>query len=195
MRSVSDSESGTMKLTATYHGGTRYDIVSGKHRVITDQSAEDGGQDAGMGPVELFVDLGAEVLLDDLEATPADRQTALFSATMPSRIGAIAARHLRDPARIAIAREEVAHIRSLSRQINALELELRHLVKAHRPQLLAETGRVTWSGPAVGRRSGSEVGRRRADAASGIGSSSPVPSSLPPPRAISSCASSSSWKK
>lgn len=44
-----------MKLTATFHGGTRYDIVSGSHRIITDQAVEDGGQDAGMGPVELFV--------------------------------------------------------------------------------------------------------------------------------------------
>ncbi|MBX3332006.1 MAG: OsmC family protein [Nitrospira sp.] len=44
-----------MKLTATYRDGTRYDIVSGKHRIITDQAVEDGGQDAGMGPVELFV--------------------------------------------------------------------------------------------------------------------------------------------
>lgn len=44
-----------MKLTAAYHGGTRYDITSGKHRVVTDQPAEDGGQDAGMSPVELFV--------------------------------------------------------------------------------------------------------------------------------------------
>ncbi|HEX5646044.1 MAG TPA: OsmC family protein, partial [Nitrospira sp.] len=31
------------------------DITSGKHRVVTDQPAEDGGQDAGMSPVELFV--------------------------------------------------------------------------------------------------------------------------------------------
>jgi len=44
-----------MKLTATFHGGTRYDIVSGRHRLITDQAVEDGGQDAGMSPVELFV--------------------------------------------------------------------------------------------------------------------------------------------
>ena len=44
-----------MKLTATYHGGTRYDITSGKHRVVTDQPGADGGQDAGMSPVELFV--------------------------------------------------------------------------------------------------------------------------------------------
>jgi putative redox protein len=44
-----------MKLTAAYRGGTRYDITSGAHRVVTDQPIEDGGQDAGMSPVELFV--------------------------------------------------------------------------------------------------------------------------------------------
>ncbi len=44
-----------MKLTAAYHGGTRYDITSGKHRVVTDQPVDDGGQDTGMSPVELFV--------------------------------------------------------------------------------------------------------------------------------------------
>jgi len=44
-----------MKLTATFHGGTRYDIASGKHRIVTDQTVEDGGQDAGMSPVDLFV--------------------------------------------------------------------------------------------------------------------------------------------
>ncbi len=44
-----------MHLTVAYHGGTRYDITSGRHRVVTDQPEEDGGHDAGMGPVELFV--------------------------------------------------------------------------------------------------------------------------------------------
>ncbi|MBM4127469.1 MAG: OsmC family protein [Nitrospira sp.] len=44
-----------MKLTAAYHGGTRFDITSGTHRIVTDQPAVDGGQDAGMSPVELFV--------------------------------------------------------------------------------------------------------------------------------------------
>ena len=37
-----------------------------------------------------------------------DRQTALFSATMPARILSIAGRHSSDPARITIAREKVA---------------------------------------------------------------------------------------
>lgn len=44
-----------MKLQVAFHGGTRYDITSGKHRVVTDQPVEEGGQDAGMSPVELFV--------------------------------------------------------------------------------------------------------------------------------------------
>ncbi len=51
-----------MKLTAAYHGGTRYDITSGKHRIITDQPVEVGGEDAGMSPVELFVGSLAGVL-------------------------------------------------------------------------------------------------------------------------------------
>ena len=44
-----------MKLSVAYHGGTRYDIISGNHRIVTDQAREDGGQDAGPTPVELFV--------------------------------------------------------------------------------------------------------------------------------------------
>lgn len=49
---------------------------------------------------------------DDLEAilekVPAERQAAFFSATLPRRITALAERHLRDPARIAIATERAA---------------------------------------------------------------------------------------
>lgn len=44
-----------MRLSVAYHGGARYDITSGKHRIVTDQPVVDGGQDAGMSPVELFV--------------------------------------------------------------------------------------------------------------------------------------------
>jgi ATP-dependent RNA helicase DeaD len=43
-----------------------------------------------------------------LDATPAGRQTVLFSATLPPRIAAIAARHLDDPTRIHIAAEKQA---------------------------------------------------------------------------------------
>ncbi len=53
-----------------------------------------------------MLDMGfAEDLDAILEATPASRQTALFSATMPARILSIAARHLKEPVRITIARE------------------------------------------------------------------------------------------
>ncbi|MEN3539408.1 DEAD/DEAH box helicase [Microbispora sp. ZYX-F-249] len=49
---------------------------------------------------------------DDIEAilqeTPEDRQTVLFSATMPPRIDGIARRHLRTPVRIRIEREAPA---------------------------------------------------------------------------------------
>ena len=54
-----------------------------------------------------MLDMGfAEDLDAILEATPASRQTALFSATMPPRILSIAHKHLRDPQRITIAREK-----------------------------------------------------------------------------------------
>jgi ATP-dependent RNA helicase DeaD len=43
-----------------------------------------------------------------LEATPETRQTALFAATMPPRLRAIAERHLDNPHRITIAREKTA---------------------------------------------------------------------------------------
>jgi ATP-dependent RNA helicase DeaD len=56
-----------------------------------------------------MLDMGfAEDLDAILEATPATRQTALFSATMPARILSIANRHLKDPVRITIAREKAA---------------------------------------------------------------------------------------
>jgi transposase len=43
-------------------------------------------------------------------------------------------------ARVRVAREELAHIRRLTRQVTALQREIHLLVKAHRPLLLAETG-------------------------------------------------------
>ncbi|RPI51861.1 MAG: DEAD/DEAH box helicase [Acidobacteria bacterium] len=56
-----------------------------------------------------MLDMGfAEDLDAILQATPGSRQTALFSATMPARILSIAGQHLKDPARITIAREKAA---------------------------------------------------------------------------------------
>jgi ATP-dependent RNA helicase DeaD len=56
-----------------------------------------------------MLDMGfAEDIEAILQATPPARQTALFAATMPARIAAIASRHLKDPARVTIAREKLA---------------------------------------------------------------------------------------
>ncbi len=54
-----------------------------------------------------MLDMGfAEDLETILAATPADRQTALFSATISATITRIAKRHLRDPARITVHAEQ-----------------------------------------------------------------------------------------
>ena len=56
-----------------------------------------------------MLDMGfAEDLEAILAAVPAERQTALFSATLPPRIAAIAGAHLRTPVKIRIEREAVA---------------------------------------------------------------------------------------
>lgn len=55
-----------------------------------------------------MLDMGfAEDLDAILEETPATKQTALFSATMPQRIKSIAHRHLKHPVEITIAKEPV----------------------------------------------------------------------------------------
>ena len=70
-----------------------------------------------LGDVRTVVLDEADEMLDmgfaeDIEAilaeTPEDRQTVLFSATMPPRIDGIARRHLRDPVRIQMGREASA---------------------------------------------------------------------------------------
>jgi ATP-dependent RNA helicase DeaD len=56
-----------------------------------------------------MLDMGfAEDLEAILDETPADRQTVLFSATMPRRLDALARRYLQDPVRIQVARERPA---------------------------------------------------------------------------------------
>jgi uncharacterized OsmC-like protein len=44
-----------MNLTVTHDGGARFTVRSRGHAVTTDQPTEDGGSDAGMSPVDLFV--------------------------------------------------------------------------------------------------------------------------------------------
>jgi ATP-dependent RNA helicase DeaD len=56
-----------------------------------------------------MLDMGfADELEGILAATPEDRQTVLFSATLPGRIDGIARRHLRKPVRIRIERQLAA---------------------------------------------------------------------------------------
>lgn len=44
-----------MVMQIVYRGGVRFDVTSGSHTLVTDQPVDDGGQGAGMSPVELFV--------------------------------------------------------------------------------------------------------------------------------------------
>jgi ATP-dependent RNA helicase DeaD len=56
-----------------------------------------------------MLDMGfAEDIDAILQATPQQRQTVLFSATMPARIGGLARQHLRDAVQVEIGRESAA---------------------------------------------------------------------------------------
>jgi len=56
-----------------------------------------------------MLDMGfAEDIEEILGKTPQERQTALFSATMPPRIDGMARRHLRNPVRVELGRQESA---------------------------------------------------------------------------------------
>ncbi len=64
-------------------------------------------QTVAMDEADEMLDMGfAEDLELILEAAPATRQTALFSATLPPRIASIAERHLKNPARVLIPRDK-----------------------------------------------------------------------------------------
>ena len=66
-------------------------------------------------------------------------------------------RRLPASARTRVARELITHIRQLTRQANALERELRQLVRAHRPVLLAELGcGALTAATLIGRTAGAE---------------------------------------
>jgi ATP-dependent RNA helicase DeaD len=82
-----------------------------------------------------MLDMGfAEDIEALLRAAPADRQTVLFSATMPPRIDAIARKHLREPLRIRLGGAEVrAGEASLVRQTAYI---------VRRPHKIAALGRV-----------------------------------------------------
>jgi transposase len=86
-------------------------------------------------------------------------------------------RRIGSRARARVAREEVQHIRSLTRQANALESELLELIRAYRPKLLAEQGCGTLTAALlIGRTAGAE--RFRSDACFGRQSgTAPIPCS------------------
>jgi ATP-dependent RNA helicase DeaD len=78
-----------------------------------------------------MLDMGfAEDLDAILDATPRERQTALFSATMPARIQSIAHRHLRNPRRVTVAREKASGKLPRVRQIAYV------VARAHKPAAL-----------------------------------------------------------
>jgi ATP-dependent RNA helicase DeaD len=78
-----------------------------------------------------MLDMGfAEDLEAILEALPAERQTALFSATMAPPIRAIANRHLRNPVLVTIAREVVAPGEAPRVREVAFVVQRRHKVAA-----------------------------------------------------------------
>ena len=70
-----------------------------------------------------------------LEATPPNRQTVLFSATMPPRIDGMVRRHLRDPVRIQLGRQSSSAAAEVSRVRQTAYV----VPRAHKPAAL---GRV-----------------------------------------------------
>lgn len=96
--------------------------LSGVRMVVLDEADE-------------MLDMGfAEDLEAILSSIPAVRQTALFSATIPRRIAALAERHLRDPVRIAIARERLA--------VGEMPRVRQHVYMVHRRDKVPALGRV-----------------------------------------------------
>ena len=44
-----------MAVTVVFQGQSRFQLSNGRHVITADQPKEDGGEDAGMSPVEIFV--------------------------------------------------------------------------------------------------------------------------------------------
>jgi ATP-dependent RNA helicase DeaD len=79
-----------------------------------------------------MLDMGFADDIDSiLQATPADRQTVLFSATMPARINALARKYQREPVRIQIGRTDSTAATALVRQSAYM------VQRAHKPAALA----------------------------------------------------------
>jgi transposase len=108
-----------------------------------------------------------------------ERSLRRGSLAAPRQLGRIDRRLRRLPgcARVRIAREQIAQLRVLTRRADALERELLALVKAHRPQLLAETGcGALTAALLIGRTAGAERFRSDASFARQTGTA-PIPCS------------------
>ena len=78
-----------------------------------------------------MLDMGFADDIDSiLQATPVERQTVLFSATMPARINALARKYQRDPVRIQIGRSDTTPGTALVRQSAYM------VQRAHKPAAL-----------------------------------------------------------
>lgn len=134
-----------MTLTVTYRGGTRFDVTGGGHRVTVDQPLDEGGADAGMSPVELFIGslaacvgyfvsrfcarhgIPADGLAIDVDWSTAER---------PHRVGAVALR-LRLPAAVTPEQEERL-------------LKVAHGCTVHQSLLVPPTVDITLEAPKAG---------------------------------------------
>jgi ATP-dependent RNA helicase DeaD len=77
----------------------------------------DGVRTVILDEADEMLDMGfADDIEAILDATPSDRQTVLFSATMPPRINSIAKRYQRDPMKIQIGRGDAKVSKALIRQ-------------------------------------------------------------------------------
>jgi ATP-dependent RNA helicase DeaD len=93
-----------------------------------------------------MLDMGfAEDIEAILEATPAERQTVLFSATMPGRIDAIARRHLRDPVRIEMGRPAAP----TAGEVPLVRQSAYVVARAHKPAALGRVLDVESPGAAI----------------------------------------------
>ncbi len=90
-----------MNLTIAFRGATRLDIISQAHTVVTDQPTEDGGNDAGMSPVELFVGslascigyfVGGYCARHQIPAEGFTIDVSWSMAEQPHRVGAVSLR-------------------------------------------------------------------------------------------------------
>jgi ATP-dependent RNA helicase DeaD len=105
-----------------------------------------------LGSLEIVVLDEADEMLDmgfaeDIEAilagTPESRQTALFSATIPPRIGGMVRRHLRNPVRVELGRQESASADGLLVRQTAYVVQRAHKAAALGRVLDLETPTAT----------------------------------------------------